>query len=82
MTCEFILQPGHTSRRGMLRSDRRHPIDDILMTSAAPESVIPTKSPNDKKLYKHLRLSNGLTVLLISDPEIKKTDENVRSVRG
>ena len=44
--------------------------------------VIPVKSPNDKKLYKHVRLSNGLTVLLISDPEIKKTDDKVCGLLG
>ena len=33
-----------------------------------PVEVI--KSPQDKKQYRHLTLANGLTVLLIHDPEI------------
>jgi hypothetical protein len=37
----------------------------------APDSYVePIKSPNDKKHYRYLSLPNGLTVLLIHDPEI------------
>ena len=31
----------------------------------------PRKSPQDKKLYRRLRLDNGLDVLLINDPEMQ-----------
>ena len=37
----------------------------------APNTYVePIKSPNDKKHYRYLSLPNGLTVLLIHDPEI------------
>ncbi len=39
---------------------------------------VPIQSPHDKKLYRHIRLSNGLTALLISDPEIKTHALDVR----
>ena len=39
------------------------------------DTISPVKSPSDKKLYKYLRLPNGLTALLISDPEIKKSGQ-------
>jgi hypothetical protein len=32
------------------------------------------KSPADKKLYKLIKLENGLTALLIHDPTIKDTE--------
>jgi hypothetical protein len=28
------------------------------------------KSPNDKKTYRHFKLANGVTVLLIHDPAV------------
>lgn len=39
-----------------------------------------TKSPLDKKQYRHMKLTNGLSLLLISDPEIKidAADEHSR----
>jgi 3-methyladenine DNA glycosylase AlkC len=36
----------------------------------------PVKSPQDKKLYRRLRLSNGLDVLLVSDPEMQASAED------
>ena len=50
-------------------------------TTSAAQSII--KSPNDKKEYRSITLSNKLTVLLISDPETDKAsaalDVNVGS---
>ena len=35
------------------------------------ENGVVERSPLDKKSYRHMQLANGLSVLLISDPEIK-----------
>jgi len=37
------------------------------------EPIIPTKSPNDKRLYEAYTLSNKLKIILIHDPEIIKS---------
>lgn len=50
------------------------------MIASLPE---PVKSPQDKRLYRRIRLDNQLDVLLIEDPEIQsghKEDEDVRSM--
>ncbi|KAK9915769.1 hypothetical protein WJX75_003936 [Coccomyxa subellipsoidea] len=50
------------------------------MIASLPE---PVKSPQDKRLYRRIRLDNQLDVLLIEDPEIQsghKEDEDVSSM--
>lgn len=39
----------------------------------------PYKSENDKKLYRVIRLPNGLKALLISDPTADKNEENIEA---
>ena len=50
------------------------------MAVAAVEA--PVKSPQDKKLYRRLRLNNGLDVLLISDPEMQASAEGAHGDEG
>lgn len=44
---------------------------DFLVAVLSRRMVDIIKSKNDKKLYRHLVLESGLSVFLISDPEIK-----------
>lgn len=37
----------------------------------------PVKSPQDKRLYRHIKLPNQLDVLLIEDPEMASAPEDV-----
>lgn len=38
--------------------------------SQARQGVVVVQSPEDKRLYRHITLPNGLVALLISDPEM------------
>jgi secreted Zn-dependent insulinase-like peptidase len=46
---------------------------DTLMGQDCPADRLDpdiVKSPNDKKSYRHFKLANGVTVLLIHDPAV------------
>ncbi|MGR4069987.1 insulinase family protein [Billgrantia sp. C5P2] len=45
------------------------PPDDTAAEEAVDEVVLPHVSPHDNRDYRVLRLDNGLTALLVSDPE-------------
>ena len=53
----------------------RGPEESLSMAITLPE---PVKSPQDKRVYRHIKLSNQLDVLLIEDPEMASVpkDEN------
>jgi secreted Zn-dependent insulinase-like peptidase len=46
-----------------------------------PDSDTILQSPLDKRIYRRLVLDNGMTVLLISDPEMAAAISNVGEVR-
>lgn len=43
---------------------------EIVAAAPAGDAVEILKPPQDKRLYRRIKLSNGMNVLLISDPEM------------
>ncbi|CAH2093913.1 unnamed protein product [Euphydryas editha] len=69
--------------RPEVKASKNRPHHSVTMTSRKEKVEVlpePVKSMSDKKLYKTIRLENGLTALLISDPSRQfVTDENSSS---
>lgn len=42
------------------------------MEAAAPQVIVPLKSPSDDREYRYIILANGIHALLVSDPETDK----------
>lgn len=54
------------------------PLLEIVAAAPAGDAVEILKPPQDKRLYRRIKLPNGMNVLLISDPEMGNslTEEN------
>lgn len=85
-------QPGNIAAEAdlLLIATFNKPAASMAAAGAAPDGgcgglVEVLKSPQDKKLYRYLRLDSGMSVLLISDPDINSSgadqDQQVCALR-